>query len=154
MKLDRRVPLPWLMGGAVVACVWCSFLSGLGGWIMGRDLAGREQQALYATETAARSNLPPAGVLVTRLDRAGPAARVGIDRGDMIVAIDGVAVEDARDLRDHLRSYRSGDIIRLTVLRERGQENLTLPLAAFPDDSRRPYLGIYYTARGDEPADL
>lgn len=154
MKLERRLPLPWLVIGTVVACIWCSFLSGLSGWIMGRDLAGREQQALFATAITERSGLPPLGVLVIRLDRTGPAALNGIQRGDTIVAIDGVHVEDARDLRDRLRAYHSGDTVRLTILREVGQQDVSLRLDPFPGDSRRPYLGVYFTARGDEPADI
>ena len=155
MKLERRLPLPWLIVGAVVACVWCSFLSGLGGWIMGREMAGREQQALFATEIASRANLPLLGVLVTRLDRTGPAARSGIQRGDTIVAIDKIHIEDARDLRDRLRAYHSGDTVSLSIVRDLGgEENLSVRLDPFPGDSRRPYLGVYFTARGDEPADI
>ena len=98
MRLERRVPLPWLIAGALVSCVWCSFISGLGGWIMGRDLAVREQGALYATEITARNDLPQLGVLVTRLDPSGPAARIGLQRGDTITAINGAHIEDARAL--------------------------------------------------------
>jgi hypothetical protein len=97
--------VPWLLAGALIACAWCSFLSGIGGWIMGRD-------------------------------------------------INGAHVEDARDLRDQLRTYRSGDTVRLTVLGETGQSDVAVKLEAFPGDSRRPYLGVYYTARGEDPADL
>jgi PDZ domain-containing secreted protein len=154
MKLERRVPLPWLIAGTLVSCVWCSFLSGLGGWVMGRDLTAREQHALYETAVAARVDLPPLGVLVTRLDRAGPAQRVGIARGDMITAVNGVHLEDARDLRSHLDDFHPGDNVRLTVIREQGEEDITLRLGSFPGDSLRPYVGIYYTARGDDPADL
>jgi PDZ domain-containing secreted protein len=154
MKLERRVPLPWLIAGALVSCVWCSFLSGVGGWIMGRDLAAREQHALYETEVATRADLPQLGVLVTRLDRTGPAQRVGITRGDTVTAFNGTPIEDARDLRGHLNDFHVGDNVRLTVLREHGEEDITIRLGSFPGDSGRPYLGIYYTARGDEPADL
>jgi PDZ domain-containing secreted protein len=154
MKFERRVPLPWLIFGAVVACIWCSFLSGLSGWIMGRDLAGREESAKFATEIAARSDLPPLGVLVIRLDRTGPAASAGVQRDDTIVAIGGIHIESARDLRDQLRSYQVGDTVRLTLLRAQAEESVSVRLAPFPGDGRRPYLGIYYTARGDEPADL
>ena len=154
MKLERRVPLPWLIVGAVVACVWCSFLSGLGGWVMGRDLTSRADRAQFATETAARSNLQPLGVLVVRLDRAGPAARAGIVRNDMIVAVDGAPIEDARDLRDQLRAFHVGDTVRLTVLRDQGQVDVPVQVVAFPGDGPRPYLGIYYTARVDEPGDV
>lgn len=155
MKFERRVPLPWLIAGAVGLCVWCSFLSGIGGWIMGRDLTSREQQAQFATEIAQQKDLPPLGVLVTRLDRTGPAARIGVQRGDTIVAVDGTHVQDARDLRDYLRTLHSGDTVRLKVIRDLGSEtDLSLKLDPFPGDSSRPYMGIYYTARGDEPADL
>jgi PDZ domain-containing secreted protein len=154
MKLERRVSLPWLLAGALIACAWCSFLSGLGGWIMGRDLAGREQQALLETAAGGRTSLPPLGVLVTRLDRAGPAAAAGIQRGDTIMAINGAHIEDARDLRDQLRTYRSGDTVRLTVLGETGETDVGVKLDVFPGDGRRPYLGVYYTARGEDPADL
>ncbi|HJZ48911.1 MAG TPA: PDZ domain-containing protein [Roseiflexaceae bacterium] len=154
MKLERRVPLPWLIAGALVSCVWCSFLSGMGGWIMGRDLAAREQHALYETEVAARADLPQLGVLVTRLDRTGPAERVGIARGDTITALNGAHLEDARDLRIQLGDFHPGDSVRLTVLRERGEQDISVRLGSFPGDNGRPYLGIYFTARGDEPADL
>jgi PDZ domain-containing secreted protein len=154
MKLERRVSLPWLFAGTLVSCIWCSFLSGLGGWIMGRDLTAREQHALYETAVAARADLPQLGVLVTRLDRAGPAQRVGIARGDTITAFNGAHLEDARDLRGHLDDFHPGDNVRLTVQRERGEEDITLLLGNFPGDSLRPDLGIYYTARGDDPADL
>ena len=153
MKIGRRASLPWLIAGAVILCAWCSFLSGLGGWIMGQDLARREEQATFATASTLRKDLPPLGVLVVRLDRSGPAARAGIESSDTITAINGAHVESARDLRDQLLRYRPGDVVRLTVLREREQD-VPVRLEAFPGDGSRPYLGVYYTARGDEPADL
>jgi len=91
---------------------------------------------------------------VTRLDRTGPAQRVAIARGDMITAFNGAHLEDARDLRNHLDDFHPGDSVRLTVLRESGEEDIPLRLDSFPGDNQRPYLGIYYTARGDDPADL
>jgi PDZ domain-containing secreted protein len=153
MRLGRRASLPWLLAGAVILCAWCSFLSGLGGWIMGQDLARREEQSKFATASTLRQDIPPLGVLVVRLDRTGPAVRAGVDSGDTIVAINGAHVESARDLRDQLLRYRPNDVVRLTLLRDREQD-VAVRLGAFPGDSSRPYLGIYYTARGDEPADL
>jgi membrane-associated protease RseP (regulator of RpoE activity) len=153
LKIGRRASLPWLFAGAAIVCAWCSFLSGMGGWIMGQDLARREEQAKFATAGASQQDRVPLGVLVVRLDRSGPAERVGIQPGDTITAINGAQVESARDLRDQLLRYRPGDIVRLTVLRQR-EEDLTVRLEPFPGDGARPYLGIYYTARGDEPADL
>ena len=153
MKVGRRASLPWLLAGAAIVCAWCSLLSGLGGWIMGQDLARREELAIFATAGAARQDRVPLGVLVIRLDRGGPAAAAGIRSEDTITAINGAQVESARDLRDQLMRYRPGDIVRLTILRDR-EEDLPVRLEPFPGDGTRPYLGIYYTARGDEPADL
>jgi PDZ domain-containing secreted protein len=153
MKVGRWASLTWLLVGAVVACAWCSLLSGLGGWIMGQDLARREEQAKFATADASRPDRVPLGVLVIRLDRSGPAAAAGIRSDDTITALNGAQVESARDLRDQLLRYRPGDVVRLTVLRER-QEDVSVRLDPFPGNDTRPYLGIYYTARGDDPADL
>lgn len=80
--------------------------------------------------------------------------RAGIERGDLIVAIESVPVQDARDLRTQLLRHRVGDRVRITVLRERGEQNLSVELGAFPGNPAAPYLGVYYTARGEEPADL
>ena len=154
MKRERRAPLAWLALGAVLLCAWCSFLSGLGGWVMGQDLAGRETRAELATASALKQNLPPLGVLVTRLDRSGPAARAGLQRGDTIIAINGTKIQDARDLRDQLNAYHAGDTVLLTLLRATSQESIAVSLDPFPGDNLRPYLGVYFTARGDEPADL
>jgi len=154
MKLERRAPVVWLVVGAMIVCAWCSGLSALGGWVMGRDLARRAASAEFATASAVKDGLPLLGVLVTRLDRSGPAQRAGVQRCDTIVAINGTRVQDARDLRDQLSSYRPGDIVHLVVLRGSSQEDVAVRLDSFPGDDREPYLGIYFTARGDEPADL
>jgi S1-C subfamily serine protease len=153
MKWEQRRLMPWALFGMVILCAWCSVLSALGGWIMGRDLAQREAGAAMATATAG-DLLPPLGVLVTRLVRAGPAEQAGIQRGDMIVAIDDVYIQDARDLRDQLNRRRPGDRVRLSIVRDRGEQQASVQLAVFPGDPTRPYLGMYYTARPDEPGDL
>lgn len=153
MKLGRRAIVPWAIGGVLILCLWCSFLSGLGGWIMGQDLARREEQARFATAEVLRQERMPLGVVVTRLDRDGPAAAAGVQIGDLLVAVNGTSVQSARDLRDLMLSYHPGELVRLTVLRER-EHDVSVRLQPFPTDTRRPYLGIYYTARGDEPADL
>ncbi|MGQ9547957.1 MAG: PDZ domain-containing protein [Roseiflexus sp.] len=147
----------WFAGVAVVAallCMWCGVFAGFGGWVAGRDIGRREARLELSATAAVQPALPDLGVLVTRLDRSGPAARAGVARGDVIVAIEGIYVQDARDLREQLLRYRVGDTVRLTLLRDRGEQIVNVALDAFPGDPRMPYLGVYYTARGEEPADL
>lgn len=156
MHISRRIWLPAALIGTTTLCVWCSLLSGVGGWVTGRDIAQREAQvAFQATAVADQPALPDLGVLVTRLDRSGPTARAGLVRGDLIVAMEMTALTDARDLRDLLSRYRVGETVRLQVLRDRDSISVAVQLDAYPGaNPARPYLGIYYTARDDEPADL
>jgi PDZ domain-containing secreted protein len=154
MQVGRRGLLGLVLGSAVL-CMWCSFLSGAAGWVVASDITSRAVRLGLAETTVVAPELPELGVLVTRLDRSGPAAAAGVIRGDIIVALNDTMVQDARDLRDQLLAYRVGETVRLTLLREQGErEEVAARLAAFPEDARRPYLGIYFTARGEEPADL
>lgn len=151
MKLERRLSLPLLALGALVICAWCSLLSGVAGWVSGRDLGIREG---LAEAGVAGSALPPLGVLVTRVERNGPSDRAGIQRGDVIVALDDAHVDDVPALRRRLGDYVPGQTVRLGVLREAGELQLSVQLGAAPSDASRPYLGVYFTARAEDPADL
>ena len=61
------------------------------------------------------------GVVVVSVVRGGPAARAGIRRGDVIVALAGHRVTDYADLLGELRTQRPGSRVPVTVNR-RGQE--------------------------------
>lgn len=156
--MTEGVSRPWWIAGFIATiallCIWCGVFAGIGGWIAGRDIGRREARLELNATAAVQPVLPELGVLVTRLDRSGPAARAGVARGDVIVAIEGVYIQDARDLRNELLRYRAGDTVRLTILRDRSEQALSVALGAFPGNPRLPYLGVYYTARGEEPADL
>lgn len=135
----------WLAIIGLVLCSWCSLLSGFGGWIMGYDLGKREVRAAL---------LPGSGVLVTRIERGGPAEQAGIVRGDMIVAINGITVHDVVELREQLLTYHPGDTVLLSYRHDLGEQSTYLILTGYPGNSSQPYMGIYYTARADEPADI
>ncbi len=152
--LNRRWVITGLIVGSLLLCGWCSLLSVIGGWVIGGDIAGREARVRYTSTAVARPDLPPLGVLVTRLDRTGPAAQAGVVRGDIITAIDGVQIQDARDLRDALNRLRVGVNVRLMLDDGTLQHEVQVPLAAFPNEPQRPYLGIYFTSRAEEPGDL
>jgi PDZ domain-containing secreted protein len=148
----------WLVAigvfGGIFLCGWCSLLSGVAGWFAGSDIALREARVEFAATAQARPELPPLGVMITRLDRTGPAAQAGVLRGDVITAIDGVFIQDARDLRDALNRLRVGVTVRLSLDDGVRKREIAVPLASFPNDAERPYLGIYFTSRAEEPGDL
>ncbi|MBX3102986.1 MAG: PDZ domain-containing protein, partial [Bacteroidetes bacterium] len=63
------------------------------------------------------------GALVASLSPDGAARKAGIQTGDVIIAVDGVAVDGPSDLQERVAQYRPGDQLRVTFLR--GDESLT-----------------------------
>jgi S1-C subfamily serine protease len=64
-------------------------------------------------------------VEVASLDPAGPAARAGLYRGDLIVAINGQAIMNVDDLYRFLSVWPAGEELSLTVLRHTRKVTVT-----------------------------
>jgi putative serine protease PepD len=65
--------------------------------------------------------------------RAGtPAARAGLESGDVVTAIDGVSIESADELRRLVDSKRPGDKVVLTLRRDGDTRTLDVTLGARP----------------------
>ena len=62
----------------------------------------------------------PEGVLVTDVYPTGPGARAGLRQGDLILSIDGQAVNDESTLNYRVMTRRPGEDVALRVRRERG----------------------------------
>jgi len=60
----------------------------------------------------------PQGALVSSVDPGGPAAKAGLQPGDVIYALNGTAVATVADLRQSLSALNSGDTVVLQVLRD------------------------------------
>jgi serine protease Do len=63
----------------------------------------------------------PTGVTVAGVTKNGPAEKAGLEAGDIIIAIDGVAVDTVEALTTALKSHTIGQQVELTVWRS-GQE--------------------------------
>lgn len=83
--------------------------------------ASIQQQYRLATDT---------GVLVTQLDREGPAAAAGMQAGDIITTVDGRPVTGEADLLMRLRSAAAGDSLAVTVNRDGTTVDLTITLGS------------------------
>ena len=57
------------------------------------------------------------GVVITRVEPFGPAARAGLRRGDVVQDVQGEEVHGLEEFRDALRGVDDGQPIRLAVLR-------------------------------------
>ncbi|MCK6575530.1 trypsin-like peptidase domain-containing protein [Myxococcota bacterium] len=63
------------------------------------------------------ATLPDGGALVARIENGSAAARAGLERGDVIVQVDGQRVDGPKQAAAALEKTRPGDVVRLLVLR-------------------------------------
>jgi putative serine protease PepD len=73
------------------------------------------------------------GALVTQVAPGGPAARSGIQAGELITAVDGTPAPDSAALADALAALKPGQTITVAVLRpDAGKQTLRVTLGQYP----------------------
>lgn len=89
---------------------------------------------LSLTEDIARHyNLPTEqGVLVTRVVNGSPAEDSGMVDGDIILRMDGAAVNSVEDLVEEIHQRKAGQKIRITVLRRGSEQAFDVTLSRMP----------------------
>jgi serine protease Do len=70
-----------------------------------------------------------AGALISSVTPGSPADRAGVQRGDVVTELDGVAVTDSNNLRNHVARTQPGSTVRLKVLRDGQEHDLTAKLS-------------------------
>jgi len=91
----------------------------------------------------------PSGALVASIAAAGPAARAGIKTGDVIVAIDGIVVDDPNSFDYRFVTKPLGGSAQISLLRQGRETAVTVALQTAPDTpreeveirARSPFLG-------------
>ena len=73
------------------------------------------------------------GAVVEAVQEATPAARAGLERGDIITQIHGATVESVADLRLKVASMRPGTEIDVKILREGEEQSLVVTLGSLDD---------------------
>jgi len=69
-----------------------------------------------------------AGVLVGAVEPESPAAKAGIQVGDIVTAVDGEEVGSTRDLSRSVRRHKDGDAVKVDLLRDRSKKTLTVTI--------------------------
>lgn len=82
------------------------------------------------------------GALVMGVQDEGPAAGAALQMGDVITAVDEIAIGGFEALVEALAAYSPGDEVELTIERDGEQMTATVALGAHPDDEDRAYLGL------------
>jgi serine protease Do len=86
------------------------------------------------------------GALVVEPQQGSPAAKAGILSGDVVTAVNGIAVKDASDLSKMIGVMTPGASARVTVWRDGEEKNISLTLGETPksggtrtgDSNKRP----------------
>jgi S1-C subfamily serine protease len=73
------------------------------------------------------------GVLITSVDPGGPAARAGLQAGDVITAVAGQSTPDSSSLTAVLATLKPGDAVKVDVIHDDGtQATVTVTLGEIP----------------------
>jgi serine protease Do len=74
------------------------------------------------------------GAMVDNPQDGSPAAKAGIEAGDVITAVNGADVKDARDLARNISMIAPGTSVKLEVLHQGQAKTLTVALGEMPND--------------------
>lgn len=79
----------------------------------------------------------PEGALVSNLYPGGPAARAGIQEGDLIIAVGGAEVNDPAGVNYRVATARPGELLDVDVLRDGRPRHMRIKLEAPPANPPR-----------------
>ncbi len=97
------------------------------------------------------NGLPPAsnvlnGARVTQVVANSPAAKAGLQVGDIITAVDTTKLDADHALADLIQAHKPGDKVDLSVTRGSQTMMISVELGSSSSDSTKAYLGIEYSA--------
>ncbi|MDG9856564.1 MULTISPECIES: DegQ family serine endoprotease [Pseudomonas] len=76
----------------------------------------------------------PAGALVAQLVEDGPAAKGGLQVGDVILSLNGQTINESADLPHLVGNMKPGDKASLEVIRDNKRQTLSLTIGSLPED--------------------
>ncbi|HEY65584.1 MAG TPA: PDZ domain-containing protein [Caldilineae bacterium] len=90
---------------------------------------------------------PPSGVggaLIQEVMPDSPADEAGLRAGDLIIAVNGQAIDPEHPLNEIIGAYSPGDRVEITILRGGREMTIGLTLGEHPEDSERAFLGVQF----------
>ena len=103
-----------------------------------RGRIGVQIQGVSKEEAEAFGLGTPRGALVNGIEKDGPAAKAGVEVGDIILKADGKEVHSSSELPRIITMVRPGSKIALTVWRKKEQKELNVVVAEMKEDATTP----------------
>lgn len=75
------------------------------------------------------------GAIVTDVPKDGPAAKAGVEAGDIVVAINGKEIDDHHELRSTVAQTAPGTKVRLKVIRDGNSKHINVTLGELEGES-------------------
>ncbi|MCC9625709.1 DegQ family serine endoprotease [Thalassospira sp. MA62] len=138
------------IGFAVPANMVKVVMRGLISGDLRRPWLGAAGQTVTADLAATLDLDRPHGVLINEVRDGSPAARGGIEPGDVVIAVNDLAVDNPNELKFRIATLDLNKEAALTVVRRGDEITLTMPLEVAPDspareesviDGRNPFSG-------------
>jgi serine protease Do len=98
-----------------------------------RGRLGVAVQGMNQTLAASFGLAKPSGALVSSVDPGGPAAKAGLQAGDVILSVNGVPVDDSTDLPSKIASMKPGTNAALQIWRDKAKKDITVKLGSLGD---------------------
>jgi serine protease Do len=77
------------------------------------------------------------GALVNSVEQGGPAERAGIQRGDVIVSLNGQPIDDSNSLRNRIAGTQPGNEVNVTFLRNGKEQSAKVTLGELTSANAR-----------------
>jgi serine protease Do len=100
---------------------------------LGVEAQSVDQAMAAALQLGKDKGLKP-GALVATVSPDSPAAKAGLQPGDVITSVDGKTIGTPRDLAVDIAGVKPGEQAKLDVLRDGSQRTLTATIASMPSD--------------------
>jgi S1-C subfamily serine protease len=121
------------MGGAAAGigfAIPSDTVRDIAGQLIGQGKVTNSHRAWLGVEVAATTS---GGVLVTKVQPGGPAAKAGLRAGELVTAVQGTATPDPGTLADVLAGLRPGQTVTVRVARsDGGTRTAKVTLGQFP----------------------
>ncbi len=113
-----------------------------GGSTVRRPWLGAKLQSVTADIAEAMGLKRPTGALVVSVSPDSPAARAGLRSGDLIVGLDGQAVEDHESFGFRFATRPVGGQVAVGIVRSGREMRVSLPLETAPKPSPKDFLAL------------